>query len=444
MLPDASDFGVYSMYTTIIGFGTPFAILGLYDAMFREYFEKDDQKYRYDVTTTTQRMILFSSIIIALILVLFSSKLSVLFFGTTEYYSILILAGIGVFIGANKSPIQAPTRMQNQRKVYIFSGLLSSISMYAIAITLIYLGFAYFGLIYASIFSALLLLIFFWIRNYKFFLKGSFNKTLAKKLLKIGLPLLPTFLIYWIYKSMDKIMITNILDTTQLGIYSIGSKISQISTLIYAAFAGGYQFFAFSTMKDKDQVSLNSKVFDYLGALSIISLIVIYPFLELGFNVVFEGDYILGYIVVPYLYVSPLLLMLFQVVANQFLVIKKSYYATISLSIGAIVNVILNIVLINRIGIEGAAIATFIGYMITIITVMIISLRLKCMQYSKRIIFVLLLAPLYFIIQRFFIVDNLLLSTLTMMGFIVPFVMLYRLEGQQLYLFIKNKVRDKQ
>jgi hypothetical protein len=26
----------------------------------------------------------------------------------------------------------------------------------------------------------------------------------------------------------------------------------------------------------------------------------------------------------------------------------------------------------------------------------------------------------------------------------VPFVMLYRLEGQQLYLFIKNKVRDKQ
>ena len=37
-------------------------------------------------------------------------------------------------------------------------------------------------------------------------------------------------------------------------------KLASISSLIYAAFAGGWSYFAFSTMKDEGQVALNSKV----------------------------------------------------------------------------------------------------------------------------------------------------------------------------------------
>jgi len=443
MLPDTSDFGVYSMYTTIIGFGTPFAILGLYDAMFREYFETEDKKYKYDVTTTTQRMILFASIIISVVLVMFSSSLSQLFFGTTIYNNVLILAGIGVFLGANKTPIQAPTRMQNHRRIFVFSGLLSSISLYAIALVLIYLGFSYFGLIYASIFSSIILIGFFWYRNYRFFTKGNFDLEIAKKLLKIGLPLLPTFLFYWVFNAMDKIMITNILGTAQLGVYSIGVKISQVSTLIYAAFAGGFQFFAFSTMKDRDQIGLNSKIFDYLGALSILSLILIFPFIKIGFDILFEGDYVLGYIVVPYLFVAPLLLMLFQIVANQFLVINKSYFVTISLVVGAFLNIILNLILIHLLGIEGAAIATFIGYIVTILTVMIISKRLNCMVYSKRIITILFLGPVYIAIQKIFVNEQILLSIIVMTLFILPFILLYMFELREITKYIKTKVGSK-
>ncbi len=68
------------MFSVIVGFATPLAILGLYDAMFREFFEKDDQQYKYDVTTTTQRIILLSSIVLTIILILFNSLFSELFF----------------------------------------------------------------------------------------------------------------------------------------------------------------------------------------------------------------------------------------------------------------------------------------------------------------------------------------------------------------------------
>ena len=42
LLPDTSSFGIFDMFNVIVGFASPLAILGLYDAMFREFFEKDD------------------------------------------------------------------------------------------------------------------------------------------------------------------------------------------------------------------------------------------------------------------------------------------------------------------------------------------------------------------------------------------------------------------
>ena len=174
LLPNTSDFGVYSIYKTILGFGTPFAILGLYDAMFREYFEKDDMNYKHNVTTTAQRLVLFSSIIVAGVLIIFSSPLSRLFFSSGEQSLVVALAGLGVFIGANKSPIAAPTRMQNQRTIYIVTGLISAIILYVIAIVPIRLDFGFMGLVYGSIVSSAMLLAFFAIRNRRLFLLGKF------------------------------------------------------------------------------------------------------------------------------------------------------------------------------------------------------------------------------------------------------------------------------
>ncbi|MDP2159907.1 MAG: oligosaccharide flippase family protein, partial [Flavobacterium sp.] len=126
MIPNASDYGIYNMFLLIVGIGTPLAILGLYDAMFRQYFENVDQQYRYDVTTTTQRIVLYSSIVISALIILLSKRISLMLFGVITYENIVTLAGICVFLGANLNPIQAPTRMQNERKVFLYSGLLSS------------------------------------------------------------------------------------------------------------------------------------------------------------------------------------------------------------------------------------------------------------------------------------------------------------------------------
>jgi hypothetical protein len=48
-LPNPSDFGIYSIYLVIIGFGVPLSILGLYDPMYKEYFDKNTLIKRYNI-----------------------------------------------------------------------------------------------------------------------------------------------------------------------------------------------------------------------------------------------------------------------------------------------------------------------------------------------------------------------------------------------------------
>ncbi|MET3697021.1 O-antigen/teichoic acid export membrane protein [Bacillus oleivorans] len=394
LLTDTAEYGRFDMFITIISFGSSFAILGMYDALYREYFEKESKEYKEQVTSTALTIVLIASVIVFFILLIFNKQFSQFFLGDTKSSPIVIMAAIGIFITANQSIFAAPTRMHNKRKIYLISGLSYSVIYYVLAIGLIFWGYGYKGLLYGNILATFFLLVFFIIINKKYFDIRKYNSAVAKNLFKIGLPLLPTFLAYWVYRSMDKIMITNLLDLGQVGIYSIGARVASVSQFIYTAFAGGWQYFAFSTMKDKDQVELTSKVFEYLGIISFLAFLIATLFDDIIFEILFSGPYEKGVSVFPYLFLSPLLLMLFQTAGNQFLVIKKSYIITISLILGVAVNLLLNYILIQQYGIKGSALATLVGYAVSLLIVVIIDIKLKLLKVSLKFIVMSILLTL--------------------------------------------------
>lgn len=427
LLSNPSDFGVYDMYNLIVNFGSPLVMLGIYDAMFREYFEKEDGTYRKNVTATANKIILMTSIIVSFILIIFNQNFSNLFFGESIYGGIVILSAVQLIFSANSTIIAAPTRIQNKRKIYVISGLTQSLTYYILAIILIYLGYSYYGMIYANIISTIIIVIFFWKINNKFFTLGKFDKKIAKELLKIGLPLLPTFLIYWVFNSMDRIMITKMLGTTELGIYAVGSKVASISTLIYGAFAGGWQYFAFSTMRDNDYKKMMGKIWEVMFVISSCFFVGAFLFKDLIFNMLFVGEYRLGVVVFPYLLFAPLLQMLYQILSTQFQVEKKTYFSPIMLLIGALVNLVLNFYLIPLIGVKGAAIATFMGFAISlVITFIIVVCRKKWVEINLRTYIILFLFTLIFIILNIY--DFSLMSKLLGIIYILINIIIYFLE----------------
>lgn len=442
IIPGTEYFGISDLSNTIVQFGCAIALMGMYDAMYRMFFERDDETYKKVVCSTALSFTICSSIFIFLLMIILKDFIAIFVFKNGELNYVVILSAIATLVGATNSIISAPTRMQNNKIVYLIANALGPLFSYAIAIPLLLYGHYIIALPVAAILSGLFLEISFSYLNHRWFTIRLIDKKVLKQLLKIGLPLMPNFLIYWVFTSCDRLMITDLLGLSFEGIYSVGSKLGNCSQLIYLAFAGGWQYFAFATMKEEGQVRSNSKVFEYLGILSFTATSFICAWSFGIFRILFKMEYLSGFIVAPYLFLSPLLHMLFQVIANQFLVVKKTWPSGVMLLCGAITNIILNIVLIPLFGIEGAAMATLAGYIVTIVVCSATLIKIGLMKIDREFFFSFLIFSIFFIVWRIWFTTNMLIGTILAISATISFGYIYRKDLGKILLEVKR--RDKE
>ena len=400
LMPDPSYYGISDMQNTLVSFGSALAILGMYDAMYRMFFEREEQEYKKEICATSLSFTFIMSVGVALLMVILKGPLSLLFFKDKNLSWLVSLAAVTTLVSSTNSLVSAPTRMQNQRKTYVIMNALGPLLSYGISIPLLLSGHYIIALPLAALISGAFSEGVFWILNRSWFSIKKFKIEHLRPLLKIAIPLFPIFIVYWIFNSSDRLMITQILGTSETGLYSVGSKLGHASQLIYMAFAGGWQYFAFSTMREDDQVGANSKVFEYLGVISFSATAFICALARPIYTLLFTAEYASSYIISPYLFLAPLLLMLYQVGANQFLVIKKTWPNLLILAGGAVCNIILNFILIPRVGIEGAAIATLAGYIISDLVCAIVLIKMKLMVLSKEFLLSSALMLIFFVVWR--------------------------------------------
>lgn len=429
LMPEVFYYGLSDLVSIITSFASAFAVMGMYDAMYRMFFEKTDEVFKKTVCSTALTFVCCMAVLVFLLLIFFRGPIGQLFFEDTQYAFLVCFSAVAVLVNAMNSIISAPTRMQNQRRIFLVTNTVGPILSYAVAIPLILQGHYVIALPFASIVSGITLDISFYILNHHWFSFRWVDRALLKQLLALGVPLLPTFLIYWIFNSCDRVMIAQMLDVGQVGIYAVGAKLGHASQLIYTAFSGGWTYFAFSTMWEENQVESNSAIHEYLGAISFLAGMWICGLAQPLFSWLFPVDYLSGFIVVPYLFLAPLLLMLFQVACTQFYVIKKTVWVTLMLCFGAITNVVLNYFLIPKLGIEGAAIATLLGYVVSDVICVAILCRMELMVVSTRFFVISGITALYFIIWRLLLYAEPSLSSLGL-AFVVSvgFVYLYKHE----------------
>ena len=436
MMPNSSYYGLNDLFTTVVSFAGALAMMGMYDAMYRMFFEKDDNEYKKELCSTTLNFSAISAIVIAFVVVILSNTLAKTIFGDKKYWYLVVIASINIVFNSINCIIAAPTRMQNKRKVFLITNTLSPIISYTIAIIMLKLGFYVLALPLASIISLAINIVIFICLNKSWFKPFVINKKYLKDLLKIGIPLLPNFLIYWVFNSCDKLMIKEILGVEANGIYAVGSKLGHMSQLINTAFGGGWLYFAYSTMHDDDQVKTNSKIFEYLGIIAFITSIGIFALSKPIYQLLFESEYVPGYVVAPYLFFSPLLQMMFQVACNQFMVKKKSWPNMVILLFGAVFNVGLNYLLIPKVGIEGAAIATLLGYAVSVFIAVIILSKIKLMKLSFEFILSTLIMTAYVLFWRFYAKSNVLIGILTGLVAVAILIFIYR---KDICMLIKGK-----
>lgn len=426
LMPNTSYYGISDLTSTITSFASYLSIFGMYDAMYRMFFEKDDMLFKKKVCSTALSFVLIMSILVCTVLFIFRYRIASIVYGNQIYAYLVNIAVFTTFAGATNGIVSAPTRMQNHKKTFLILGLCSTLLSYSISVPMLIHRQYIIALPVAGLICGILYELVFICINNKWFDFKLFDLKLLKQLLIIAVPIVPNFLIYWIFNSSDKLMIQFFLGTSEVGIYSVGAKLGHLSNLIYTAFAGGWQYFAFATMKDENQVDVNSRIFEYLGIISFVCTSFICTISPLVYKLIFPVMYFRGYIISPYLFLSPLVQILYQVISNQFLVIKKTWLSFLILITSAIINVILNYLLIQKIGIEGAAIGTLCGFTFSVLITSFVLYRMNLFKYSLKFLIVSLLMICFFVGWRVIFKSNIILSLCISIIFaIIVFVIYY-------------------
>jgi len=184
--------------------------------------------------------------------------------------------------------------------------------------------------------------------------------------LAYGLPTIVFGLVYWVVESSDRYMIKFFLDPTHVGIYTAAYGIGTIMVFFRTPFITVLPPYIFKLWDDKDgqrvkiylEYSLKYYLMVALPAffgLSALSK----PILLIMSNAQFAGP---GTPVVPFIALAMFFYGLCGITDLIFWLQKRTKEVSFIWGMAALVNVILNFLLIPRAGIIGAAIATLISY----------------------------------------------------------------------------------
>lgn len=203
--------------------------------------------------------------------------------------------------------------------------------------------------------------------------------TNIKEYLNFSVPTLPGTLSYWIVDSSDRYIIGILLSNMAVGYYSPAYSIGSILTMFSAPISSMLTPILSKNYDQKSETDVKTlmkyaiKYFLAIGIPSLIGLsILAKPILmilsttEIALN---------SYFITPFIALSFLLLGATNIIVTMIILEKKTNIIAVAWFIAAILNLILNLLLIPKIGILGAGISTLIAYTIPLILITYFSFK---------------------------------------------------------------------
>ncbi len=353
-----TEYGVADLISTTINMVYPILTLAIADATLRFALDKEADKGK--VLTNSLSLTLLSVVMLCLIkplIVLIDGSLSDYWMYFVVTYSLFnisgcftnFLKGIGkTALFAIQGIVQTIVTISCNivflvvLKLGLTGYLLSIIIGYCIPIALMIIG----G------------------KLWKYLVPFRIDKKLFKEMLVYSIPMIPTILAWFINTSIDKYMIINMKGLGESGVYSVAHKIPTIITTILNIFLQAWQISAISSYGDSDQGQFYSKVYAGLNLVSITGFMFTMILTKTVAGFLFRKEFFEAWKYVPMLSLAAIFSSYSGFLAAAYRAAKKTKSLFVSVAAGAVVNVVLNYILLRTIGTIGASVATAISFFV--------------------------------------------------------------------------------
>jgi len=424
-----SDYGIYDLIITYSSLLIPIISLDLSEAVFR--FIIDDKNKEDKIISSTLTLIFILFPFVALILILF---LKSIFPSITT----LILSLVLLFVGFLYTYFTMVLRGEKKLKNYTIANILYVISIFVFSflfVKCIHLGLN--GILLGYILGYLIGLIYMFklsdVQLSKIF--GLYDKKILFKMLKYSLPLIPNAIAWWVMDASDRTIITIFLGTSSSAILAVAHKIPGICQSIYNTFHISWQENAIDVLEletEERNDYFNNVANNMLIILLSISIILISTNFII-FNYIFDYEYFAAYYHAPILISALIFSMLAQFIGGIYIAKKESNKNGITTIICALINLIVHLILIGKIGLFAATISTLISYVFLLLIRYIDIRKYYKMKLNKKSLLVIFIY-LYFLSACYLNIN--ILNYINLFVSVIVVILINR----QIVLKVYNKV----
>lgn len=353
------DFGVLSYAQSFVGLFGAFSTLGLSDILVRELVKSKEKHFELIGTSFWLQTIGSCFIMSCLIFyVLFNNNESI----TNK---IILIIGVTTFL-QSFNVIRTFFNSQVKSKFGTIPAFFGIIISSILKIYFIWQKASLIFFVYILVFDILFLAlgqIYFYTKSKHSMRKWRFKSSTAKSLLKDAWPLILSSIVISIYMKIDQIMIKELIDNAAVGQYAAAVRLSEAwyfipMTICTSLFPAILNAKATSIKLYRQRLG---KLYDLMVVLGFSIVIPVMFLADWGILFLYGKAFDQAAIVLKiHIWAG---VFVFLGVANQKWFISENLqaYNVICLGFGMVINVVLNLILIPKYGIVGAAYATLVS-----------------------------------------------------------------------------------
>ncbi len=269
------------------------------------------------------------------------------------------------------------------------------------------------------------------------------DKQIFEDIIRYSIPMIPATVFWWVTSVSNRYLVNGFIGADANGIYAVAYKLPTFLTLISTVFMQAWQFSAVveSEKSREEHIDFFSKVWGSFQSVMFLVGGMCIAFSITLIKVLTTEDYYSAWQYVPMLSLAMVFSAFANFMGSVYIVEKRSKNSFLTTMVGAILNIILNLILIpSPLGVQGAAIATFLSYLlIFVIRAINVSKYIPFKMYSKTVILNTVIVLTQTVVMVCELPFNILVQALAILALVVVNYKYFKVFAVKILGLIKRK-----
>ncbi len=355
----------YGYLTLIVTFQTILEIsilFGFNTGFFRYYIMAVTEEEKNSVYSSSHLLVLITGLIVFFFVFVFNGELTEFLLGDSGKVSLVYIAALTAFL--NSFMTIGFSQMRSERKSVQFGIFqlfrVTMIGLFNVVFIALF-SMKYDGVIWGNLIASCLMTAAFYL-----FVTGKikyhYSYETAKKIFLFSIPVFAGNITYYSLGFADRFFLNSFVSKEELGIYSLGVKISSILNAgLISPFSTAVVPYALSIAKENYFEATYQNIIRYFVSVLFSVSIVLMVFAKEIIGISSSPEYSMAWMIIGPVIISNVFYALFYNFTIVLDIREKTFYGLIIIAISSVVSLILNFILIKKYGIRGAIFTNIIS-----------------------------------------------------------------------------------